>query len=112
MSLLLRLPQTGTVLLTADAVLNEESFRPDRQISPLDLDAERTIASTIKLLEIVKREQVALTIFGHDGHQWPTLKMLPDYYEESQPQEESRALNQQHIHSRGWLIVDSHASQL
>jgi N-acyl homoserine lactone hydrolase len=81
MSILLRLPQTGPVLLTVDAVPNEESFRPDRQIGPLDLDAEKTIASTIKLHEVVRREQVALTIFGHDGHQWPTLKMLPDYYE-------------------------------
>jgi N-acyl homoserine lactone hydrolase len=81
MSLLLRLPQTGPVLLTIDAVPNEESFRPDRQIGPLDLDAEMTIASTIKLLEVVKRERVALIIFGHDGQQWPTLKMLPDCYD-------------------------------
>jgi N-acyl homoserine lactone hydrolase len=81
MSLLLRLPQTGPVLLTVDAVPNKESFRPDRQIGPLDLDAEKTIASTIKLQERARREQVTLTIFGHDGHQWPTLKILPDCYE-------------------------------
>lgn len=81
MSVLIRLKETGPVLLTIDAVPNQDSFRPDRQIGPLDLDAEKTIASTRKLLEVVQREQVTLTIFGHDGHQWPTLKMLPACYE-------------------------------
>jgi N-acyl homoserine lactone hydrolase len=81
MSILLRLSQTGPILLTVDAVPNKESFRSDRQIGPLDLDTEKTIASTIKLMEVVRRERVALTIFGHDGHQWPMLKMLPDSYE-------------------------------
>lgn len=80
-SVLMRLSQTGPILLTIDAAPNEESFHPDRQAGPLDLDVEKTIASTIKLLEIARREQVALTIFGHDGHQWPTLKTLPAYYE-------------------------------
>jgi N-acyl homoserine lactone hydrolase len=81
MSVLLRLFHTGPVLLTADAVANQDSFKPDRQLGPLDLDGEKTMASTLKLLEVARREQVALTIFGHDGHQWPTLKMLPDWYE-------------------------------
>lgn len=67
--------------LTADAVMNQDSFKPDRQLSPLDLDEEKTMASTLKLLEVARREQVALTIFGRDMHQWPTLKMLPDCYE-------------------------------
>jgi N-acyl homoserine lactone hydrolase len=81
MSVLIRLPQTGAVLLTVDAVANQDSFRPDRQLSPLDLDGEKTMASTRKLLELVQREQVALTIFGHDRQQWSTLKMLPAFYE-------------------------------
>jgi N-acyl homoserine lactone hydrolase len=81
MSVLIRLPQTGPVLLTVDAVANQDSFRPDRQLGPLDLDAEKTIASTRKLLEVVRREQVALTIFGHDGQQWAVLTMLPACYE-------------------------------
>jgi N-acyl homoserine lactone hydrolase len=81
MSVLIRLPQSGAVLLTVDAVANQDSFRLDRQLSPLDLDGEKTIASTRKLLELVQREQVALTIFGHDRQQWPTLKMFPASYE-------------------------------
>jgi N-acyl homoserine lactone hydrolase len=80
-SILVRLPQTGPVLLTIDAVLNQESFKPDRQAAPLDLDGEKAIASTRKLLDLVEREQVALVIFGHDGQQWKTLKKLPEYYQ-------------------------------
>ena len=80
-SVLVRLPKTGPVLLASDAVANQGSFKPDRQAGPLDLDGEKAIASTRKLLDLAQREQVALVIFGHDGQQWETLKKLPDYYE-------------------------------
>lgn len=72
---------SGSRLLSIIHFQQQDSFRPDRQLGPLDLDAEKTIASTRKLLEVVRREQVALTIFGHDGQQWPVLKMLPACYE-------------------------------
>ena len=80
-SVLVRLPKTGPVLLASDAVANQGSFKPDRQAGPLDLDGEKAIESTRKLLDLVQREQVALVIFGHDGQQWETLKKLPEYYE-------------------------------
>jgi N-acyl homoserine lactone hydrolase len=38
-------------------------------------------ASTLKLLDLVGRERVALVIFGHDDVQWQTLKKAPAYYE-------------------------------
>jgi N-acyl homoserine lactone hydrolase len=79
-SVLLHLPATGPVLLAIDAVTMQNSFQPDRQIGPMDLDGERAIASTRKLLDLAQREHVALTIFGHDGQQWSTLKKLPEYY--------------------------------
>jgi N-acyl homoserine lactone hydrolase len=47
----------------------------------LDLDGEKAIASTRKLLDLAQREQVAIVIFGHDGPQWETLKKLPEYYQ-------------------------------
>lgn len=79
-SVLIRLPETGPVLLTVDAVPNQDSFKPDRHTGPMDLDGEKTIASTRKLLDLAQREHVALTIFGHDAQQWPTLKKVPEYY--------------------------------
>jgi len=80
-SVLVRLPQTGPVLLASDAVVLERLFTPDRHAWPLDDDEEQLRASTRKLLDLVEREHVALVIFGHDGQQWQTLKKAPAYYE-------------------------------
>jgi N-acyl homoserine lactone hydrolase len=80
-SVLVRLPNTGPVLLTIDAVAAQSAFTPDRQPSPMDAEGEGAIASTRKLLELAQREHVALVIFGHDGQQWATLKKLPEYYD-------------------------------
>lgn len=72
-SVLVRLPQTGAVLLTVDAVPFGEWFTGDVQ-------DESTRASTIKLLERVEREPI-MVIFGHDTAQWKTLKKAPAFYE-------------------------------
>jgi len=79
-SVLVRLPQTGPVLLAIDAVMMQRSFTPDRQASPIE-DEEQLRASTRKLLDLVEREHVALVVFGHDGEQWQTLEKAPAYYE-------------------------------
>ncbi len=44
-------------------------------------DAEAIRASTIKLLDLVKREHIQPVIFGHDQGQWETLKKAPEFYE-------------------------------
>jgi len=80
-SVLVRLPQTGPVLLAIDAVMMQRQFTPDRAAWPVDDNEEQLRASTRKLLHIVEHEQVALVVFGHDGEQWQTLKTAPAYYE-------------------------------
>lgn len=80
-SVLVRLPQTGPVLLAIDAVVMQRLFTPDRNAWPTDDNEEQLRASTRKLLDLVEREHVALTVFGHDGQQWQTLKKAPAYYE-------------------------------
>lgn len=79
-SVLLRLPQTGPVLLAIDAVVLQRLFSPERKAWPGE-DEEKLRASTRKLLSLVEREQVELVVFGHDGLQWQTLKKAPAYYE-------------------------------
>lgn len=79
-SVLLRLPQTGPVLLAIDAVVMERLFTRERKAWPTDENEEQLRASTGKLLELVEREQVALAIFGHDGLQWQTLTKAPAWY--------------------------------
>lgn len=80
-SVLVRLPQTGAVLLAIDAVILQSLFTPDRRATPVDDDEEQVRASTRKLIDLAEREHAALVIFGHDGQQWQTLKRAPEYYE-------------------------------
>lgn len=79
-SVLVRLPETGAVLLTIDAVPFGEDFTRGRQDDSSNPDAEATRASTIKLLDLVEREHIGLVIFGHDKEQWETLKKAPEFY--------------------------------
>ncbi|WP_245895939.1 N-acyl homoserine lactonase family protein [Deinococcus irradiatisoli] len=79
-SVLVRLPETGAVLLTVDAVAFGKDFTREQQDSHTP-DAEAIRASTLKLLDLAEREQVGLVIFGHDAAQWEQLKKLPEYYE-------------------------------
>jgi N-acyl homoserine lactone hydrolase len=80
-SVLVRLPKTGPILLTIDAVPFAEGFTRDVQDDGSDPDAKAVRASTLKLLELVEREHIGLVIFGHDTDQWKTLKKAPAYYE-------------------------------
>jgi N-acyl homoserine lactone hydrolase len=80
-SVLVRLPKTGAIVLTIDAVPFGAGFRRDEQDDASNLDAAAIRASTIKLLDLVEREQIGLVIFGHDQEQWETLKKAPEYYE-------------------------------
>jgi N-acyl homoserine lactone hydrolase len=80
-SVLVRLPKTGTILLTVDAVPFAVGFTRDEPDDGSNPDAEAIRASTIKLLDLVEREHVGLVIFGHDKEQWEILKKAPAFYE-------------------------------
>jgi len=80
-SVLVRLPETGPVLLAIDAVPFGEGFTRDDQDDGTNPDAAAVRASTIKLLDLVEREHIRLVIFGHDQEQWETLKQAPEFYE-------------------------------
>jgi N-acyl homoserine lactone hydrolase len=80
-SVLVRLPKTGAILLTIDAVPFSKGFTRDEQDDGSNPDAEAIRASTIKLLDLVEGEQIGLVIFGHDNEQWTTLKKAPGFYE-------------------------------
>jgi N-acyl homoserine lactone hydrolase len=78
-SVLLRLPETGAVLLAIDAVPLARLFTIERKPWPFDDNEEQLIASTQKLLDLAEREG-AMVIFGHDGEQWQSLKKAPEFY--------------------------------
>jgi N-acyl homoserine lactone hydrolase len=79
-SVLVRLPETGPVLLAVDAVMLQRLFTLERRAWPTDDSEDQLRASTRKLLQLVERERVTLVIFGHDGRQWQTLRRAPSYY--------------------------------
>ncbi len=80
-SVLVRLPKTGVVLLTVDAVPFRQGFVRDQADDGSNPDGEATRASTNKLLDLVEREKIGLVIFGHDPEQWAELKKLPEFLE-------------------------------
>jgi N-acyl homoserine lactone hydrolase len=80
-AVLVRLPETGPVLLAIDAIADRSMLDPDsRPIHRTDEDEAGVRASTRKLVELARREGVVLVVHGHDSTQWPTLKHAPKFY--------------------------------
>ena len=81
-AVLVRLPETGNVLLTIDAIPHSSMLDPEtRWVMPIDMDEENTRHSTKKLIDVAARENVKMIIFGHDSGQWKTLIHAPEFYE-------------------------------
>src|SRR5690348_9400920 len=81
-SVLVRLPQTGPVLLAIDAIshaLGDETPET-RSAAPYDMDPAGLRASTRKLMDLAAREGVKLIVYGHDAQEWAKLKKAPDFY--------------------------------
>ncbi len=81
-SVLVRLPQTGPVLLAIDAMPRQlgDTAPEDRVAGPFDADEAAMRASTRKLVDLAAREGAAILIHGHDPAQWTTLRRSPQYY--------------------------------
>jgi N-acyl homoserine lactone hydrolase len=80
-AVLVRLPETGPVLLAIDAITSSGQLDPDtREITRFDHEEAGVRASTRKLVELAEREGVTLIVFGHDTEQWRGLRKLPEFY--------------------------------
>ncbi len=80
-SVLVRLPETGPVLLAIDAIPRMDQRDPDtRTVGTADMDEAGVRASTRKLMDLAAREGVTLIIHGHDAAQWASLRKAPEYY--------------------------------
>jgi N-acyl homoserine lactone hydrolase len=76
LSLLLRLPDTGPVLLIADAISRPSELQEGFG-GAWNHDLARVSAD--KLMAIAEREN-AFVIYGHDPEQWPILRKAPNFY--------------------------------
>src|SRR5882724_4911211 len=63
-SVLVRLPQTGPVLLAIDAAVMQRTFTADRKAWPTDDNEQQLRASTKKLLDLAEREQIKLEVIS------------------------------------------------
>lgn len=80
-SVLVRLPETGPVLLAIDAIPHRRLLDPDtRAITQFDMEEAGVRASTRKLVDLAAREGVTLIVTGHDPDQWDALRKLPEFY--------------------------------
>ena len=78
-SLLVRLPHTGPVILTGDAVHFKSNWE-NRGVPVNNFSKEQTLASMQKLSDIMTKEKAQLWI-NHDKAQRDTLKMSPSFYD-------------------------------
>lgn len=78
-SLLVRLPKTGPVLLSGDAVHFRENWE-NRRVPARNFNKEQSLASMEKLAAILEREHATLWI-NHDKPQTDTLPHAPDFVE-------------------------------
>ena len=70
------LPETGSVLLTSDAISRASEF--DTGFAGA-WDAQQASHHAMRLMERAARDR-ALVIFGHSPEQWPELPKAPDWY--------------------------------
>ena len=78
-SLLVRLPQTGAVILAGDAAHFQDNWN-NRRVPEINYNKEQTSASMQRLGDAMAREHAQLWI-NHDKAQRDTLKLAPQYYE-------------------------------
>jgi len=78
-SLLVRLPNTGVVVLSGDAVHFQSNW-DNRRVPAMNFNKEETVASMQHIADIVSREHGQLWI-NHDKAQRATLKLSPAFYE-------------------------------
>ncbi len=83
-SVIVHLPNTGAVLLAVDAIRDGDMLEPGidpRTKSMFDMDGEELIVGVEKIKSLMTKEQVQLSVFGHDGKRWQSLKKSPAYYD-------------------------------
>ena len=78
-SLLVKLPKTGALVLSGDAVHFKSNWE-NRGVPSGNTDKEQTVASMQRIADLLTKEKAQLWI-NHDKAQRDTLKMAPEFYE-------------------------------
>ena len=78
-SLLVKLPKSGAVVLSGDAVHFRSNW-DNRRVPAPNFNKEQTLASMQRLSDVLTKDNAQLWI-NHDKAQRDTLKMSPEFYE-------------------------------
>lgn len=78
LSVVIDLPETGTVILAIDAIYSR--LNRERNNYKIGFDPAAGARSAARLIELAGARN-ALLIYGHDPDQWPTLRHAPDRYQ-------------------------------
>lgn len=78
-SLLVKLPKTGAIVLSGDAVHFQSNF-DNRRVPSINFSKDMTLSSMQRIADLLAREHAQLWI-NHDKAQRDTLKLEPAYYE-------------------------------
>ena len=78
-SLLVKLPETGAVLLSGDMVHLKDNWDAKR-VPAINIDKEKSLASMQRMAEVIAQNKAQLWI-NHDKPQRATMKHAPEYYQ-------------------------------
>jgi N-acyl homoserine lactone hydrolase len=78
-SLLVRLPKTGALLLSGDAVHFQDNWAHKR-VPSMNTSKDQTLASMARIAAVLEERKATLWI-NHDKAQTDTLRHAPEYYE-------------------------------
>ena len=78
-SLLVKLPKTGAVVLTGDAVHFKDNWE-NRRVPANNVDKDQTLASMQKISDTLTKQKAQLWI-NHDKAQRDGLKLSPEFYD-------------------------------
>ena len=78
-SLIIKLPKTGPVVLSGDAVHFQSNWE-NRAVPSMNTDNDKTLTSMQRIADLLNKEKAQLWI-NHDKAQRDSLKMVPDYYD-------------------------------
>ena len=78
-SLLVKLPKTGAIVLSGDAVHFQSNW-DNRRVPSINTDKDMTAASMQRIADVMAKEHANLWI-NHDAAQRKTLKLAPAFYD-------------------------------
>lgn len=78
-SLLVKLPKTGALVLSGNAVHFKDNWE-NRGVPSINTDKDKTLASMQRIADVLAKQKAQLWI-NHDKAQRDALRMAPDYYD-------------------------------